>query len=33
MHIGLTDDMVRISVGIEDVDDLIDDLAQALARV
>ena len=29
--IGLTDGMVRISVGIEDVDDLIADLDQALA--
>ena len=28
--IGLTDSMVRISAGIEDVADLIDDLAQAL---
>jgi cystathionine gamma-lyase/cystathionine beta-lyase/cystathionine gamma-lyase/homocysteine desulfhydrase len=32
-QIGLTDDMVRISVGIEDVDDLKEDLDQALARV
>jgi cystathionine beta-lyase/cystathionine gamma-synthase len=30
-EIGLTDSMVRISAGIEDVQDLIDDLAQALA--
>jgi cystathionine beta-lyase/cystathionine gamma-synthase len=29
--IGLTDSMVRISAGIEDAQDLIDDLAQALA--
>jgi cystathionine beta-lyase/cystathionine gamma-synthase len=29
-EIGLTDSMVRISVGIEDVQDLIDDLKQAL---
>ena len=29
--IGLTDSLVRISAGIEDVDDLIDDLQQALA--
>ncbi len=29
--IGLTDSMVRISVGIEDADDLIEDLKQALA--
>ena len=29
--IGLTDGMVRISVGIEDLEDLIADLDQALA--
>jgi cystathionine beta-lyase/cystathionine gamma-synthase len=29
-EIGLTDSLVRISAGIEDVDDLIDDLKQAL---
>jgi cystathionine beta-lyase/cystathionine gamma-synthase len=29
--IGLTDSLVRISAGIEDVADLIDDLQQALA--
>jgi cystathionine beta-lyase/cystathionine gamma-synthase len=29
--IGLTDSLVRISAGIEDVQDLIDDLDQALA--
>jgi cystathionine beta-lyase/cystathionine gamma-synthase len=29
--IGLTDGMVRISVGIEDIEDLIADLDQALA--
>jgi cystathionine beta-lyase/cystathionine gamma-synthase len=28
--IGLTDSMVRISAGIEDPQDLIDDLRQAL---
>ena len=33
LQIGLTEDMVRISVGIEDVDDLKEDLAQALERV
>ncbi len=33
LQIGLTDDMVRISVGIEDIDDLKEDLEQALARV
>ncbi len=30
---GITDDLVRYSVGIEDVDDLIADLDQALARI
>jgi len=32
-QLGITDDMVRLSVGIEDLDDLKDDLAQALARI
>ncbi len=32
-ELGLTDGMVRISVGIEDVDDLLQDLDQALAAV
>ena len=31
--IGLTDGMVRISVGIEDVDDILADLEQALAVI
>ncbi len=31
--IGITDGMVRISVGIEDLNDIIDDLDQALAAV
>lgn len=31
--LGITDGLVRISAGLEDVDDLKDDLAQALARV
>jgi cystathionine gamma-lyase/cystathionine beta-lyase/cystathionine gamma-lyase/homocysteine desulfhydrase len=31
--IGITDGMVRISVGIEDVDDILDDLDQALDAV
>jgi len=30
-EIGITDDLVRLSVGIEDAEDLIDDLRQALA--
>jgi cystathionine beta-lyase/cystathionine gamma-synthase len=32
-RIGLTDDMVRVSVGLENLEDLRDDLAQALERV
>jgi cystathionine beta-lyase/cystathionine gamma-synthase len=30
LKIGLTDSLIRLSVGIEDVDDLIDDLRQAI---
>ena len=32
-RIGVTDDLVRVSVGIEDVDDLTEDLSQALERI
>jgi len=32
-RIGITDGLVRISVGIEDVEDLISDLDQALSRI
>ncbi len=32
-QVGITDGMVRISVGIEDVDDIISDLDQALSHV
>jgi cystathionine beta-lyase/cystathionine gamma-synthase len=32
-QIGITEDLVRVSVGIEDVDDLKEDLEQALARI
>jgi cystathionine beta-lyase/cystathionine gamma-synthase len=32
-EIGITDGMVRISVGIENVEDIIDDLHQALATI
>jgi len=32
-QLGITDDLVRVSVGIEDLDDLREDLAQALDRV
>jgi cystathionine gamma-lyase/cystathionine beta-lyase/cystathionine gamma-lyase/homocysteine desulfhydrase len=31
--LGVTDDLVRVSVGVEDVEDLVEDLAQALDRV
>ena len=31
--IGITDGMVRLSVGIEDVDDLIADFDQALSAI
>lgn len=30
---GITDGLVRISVGLEDIDDLLEDLSQALAKV
>jgi cystathionine gamma-lyase len=30
--LGISDTMIRLSVGIEDVDDLIADLDQALGR-
>jgi len=33
LQIGITDDLVRLSVGIEDLDDLKEDAAQALDRV
>ncbi len=32
-RMGLTDSLVRLSVGIEDPDDLVADLAQALDRL
>jgi O-succinylhomoserine sulfhydrylase len=30
---GITDGVIRLSVGLEDVEDIIDDLGQALARI
>ncbi len=30
---GLTDSLIRLSIGVEDVDDLTADLEQALSRV
>ncbi|MCZ2340152.1 MAG: PLP-dependent aspartate aminotransferase family protein, partial [Chitinophagales bacterium] len=33
LKVGLTDSLIRLSVGIEDIDDLIADLDQALHLV
>ena len=33
LKVGLTDSLIRLSVGIEDVDDLIDDLKHALDKI
>lgn len=33
MKVGLTDSLIRLSVGVEDVDDLINDLANALEKI
>lgn len=33
MKVGLTDSLIRLSVGVEDADDLIDDLEQAIANL
>lgn len=33
LKVGLTDSLIRLSVGIEDVDDLIEDLSKALDKV
>jgi O-acetylhomoserine/O-acetylserine sulfhydrylase-like pyridoxal-dependent enzyme len=30
---GLTPDLIRLSIGIEHIDDIIEDLEQAFARV
>ena len=32
-RLGISDGLVRISVGIEDVDDLVDDIDQALSAI
>ena len=32
-QLGVTDNLVRLSVGIEDADDLLEDLEQALSRI
>jgi cystathionine beta-lyase/cystathionine gamma-synthase len=31
--VGISDELIRLSVGLENVDDLIEDLEQALERV
>jgi len=33
LKVGLTDSLIRLSIGVEDVDDLIEDLEQALLNV
>ena len=33
MKVGLTDSLIRLSIGIEDVDDLIEDLEKALEQI
>jgi cystathionine gamma-lyase len=33
LKVGLTDSLIRLSIGIEDADDLIEDLEQALAKI
>ena len=30
---GITDDLIRLSVGIEDVDDILNDLRNALEKI
>jgi O-acetylhomoserine (thiol)-lyase len=30
---GIAPDLIRLSVGIEDVEDILDDIKQALARI
>jgi cystathionine gamma-lyase/homocysteine desulfhydrase len=32
-QLGITDGLVRISVGIEDVEDIIEDVDQALSKI
>jgi cystathionine beta-lyase/cystathionine gamma-synthase len=32
-EIGIAENLIRLSVGLEDTEDIIDDLAQALASV
>jgi cystathionine beta-lyase/cystathionine gamma-synthase len=32
-RVGLTDELLRLSVGLENIDDLVEDLEQALSRL
>jgi len=32
VKVGITNDLIRLSIGLEHVDDLIEDLEQALKR-
>ena len=32
LKIGITESLIRLSVGVEDIDDLLDDLSQALKQ-
>ena len=31
--VGITDNLLRLSVGLEDIDDIIEDLDRALSRI
>jgi cystathionine gamma-lyase/homocysteine desulfhydrase len=33
LELGITDGLIRISAGVEDIDDLLEDLQQALAPI
>jgi len=33
LKVGMTDSLIRLSVGIEDIEDLIQDLDKALAKL
>lgn len=32
-RLGITDGVIRVSIGLEDIDDIKDDLRQALGRL
>ena len=33
LNVGLTDSLIRLSIGVEDVDDLIQDLEEAMRNI